>query len=474
MSAAEMTLIDAARALRAGQVSSAELTEQCLSRIERLNPGLNAFLTVTADIARAQARQADEERRGGMDRGPLHGIPIAHKDLFCTAGVRTTSGSKVFEHYVPNFDAAVVERLREAGAVMLGKTGMHEHAYGITCANPHFGAVRNTWDRERIPGGSSGGSAAAVAAGLCLLATGSDTGGSIRVPAAYCGVTGLKPTFGLVSKYGALPLAFSLDHAGPIARTVRDVAVALAALAGYDRRDPASARGHAPPLLQDLLPPPAIETLAGVKIGIPENFFFERLDPQVDNAVHFMAYRAQDLGAELVALRVPDGTQLNVIAQVTLLVEAAAVHEPYIRKRRKLYGADVRTLIDMGRVIPGVDYVQAQRLRRRAQGVYRSILKQVDCLLVPTTPIVAPMIGQTEVAIDGQTEDVRLASTRLVRGFNALGLPALAMPAGFTRGGLPIGMQLVGRPFGERELLRIAAALEDATGHVARRPEMAG
>jgi aspartyl-tRNA(Asn)/glutamyl-tRNA(Gln) amidotransferase subunit A len=464
-----MTLIEAAKALRAGQVSSAELTGECLQQIERLNPRLNAFLTITADIAREQALQADRERRSGMDRGPLHGIPIAHKDLFCTAGVRTTSGSKLFENFVPKFDAAVVERLREAGAVMLGKTCMHEHAYGITCDNPHFGAIHNPWDLARIPGGSSGGSAAAVAAGLCLMGTGSDTGGSIRVPASYCGVTGIKPTFGLVSKYGALPLGFSLDHVGPIARTVRDVAVSLAAMAGPDKRDPNSARRHA----DDLLPPDEIPSLAGVKIGIPENFFFERVDMQVDNAVHFMAYRAQDLGAELVSLRVPEGRQLNTIAQITLLVEAAAVHEPYIRKQRKLYGDDVRTLIDTGRVIPGVDYVQAQRLRRRAQEVFRAILKQVDCLLVPATPITAPAIGQTEVAIGGETEDVRIASTRLVRGINALGLPSLAMPAGFTRGGLPIGMQLIGRAFGEKELLRIGAAIEDATGHTLRRAEVA-
>ncbi len=465
-----MTLIETTQALRAGKVSSAELTEECLKRIESLNPRLNAFLTVTAEIAREQALQADRERRSGMDRGPLHGIPIAHKDLFCTAGVRTTSGSKVFENHVPKFDAAIVERLREAGAVMLGKTSMHEHAYGITCDNPHYGAVHNPWDLARIPGGSSGGAAAAVAAGLCLLGTGSDTGGSIRVPASYCGVTGIKPTFGLVSKFGALPLGFSLDHAGPIARTVRDVAVSLAAMAGPDKRDPNSAHRHA----DDLLPPDEIPSLAGVKIGIPENFFYERIDLQVDNAVHFMAYRAQDLGAELVPLRVPDGRQLNTISQITLLVEAAAVHEPYIRKQRKLYGDDVRALIDMGRVIPGVDYVQAQRLRRRAQEVYRSILMQVDCLLVPATPITAPNIGQTEVAIGGETEDVRIATTRLVRGINALGLPSLAMPAGFTRGGMPIGMQLIGRAFGEKELLRIGAALEDATGHTKLRPGIAG
>jgi aspartyl-tRNA(Asn)/glutamyl-tRNA(Gln) amidotransferase subunit A len=463
-----MTLLEAATLLRSGQTCSVELTTIALQRIERLNPRLNAFLTVTGEIALREARKADDERREGLDRGPLHGIPIAHKDLFCTNGVRTTAGSKLWADYVPNFDAAAVERLREAGAVMLGKTHMHEHAYGVTSDNPHFGPAHNPWNLEHSPGGSSGGSAIAVAAGLALLATGTDTGGSIRVPAAYCGVTGLKPTFGLISKFGVMPLAFSLDHVGTLTRTVRDAALALAVLAGPDRRDPSSAHRT----LDNLLPPPAIESLAGVKIGLPENFYFERIDPQIDNAVHFMAYRAQDLGAELVQLRVADGRQLNTIAQITLLVEAAAVHEPYIRKRRALYGDDVKALIDMGRVIPGVDYVQAQRLRRRAQLVYRQLFQQVDCLLVPATPLLAPRIGQTEVAINGQTEDTRLASTRLARGINALGFPALSLPAGLTRGGLPMGAQLIGPPFSERRLLHIAAALEDATGHTALRPKL--
>jgi aspartyl-tRNA(Asn)/glutamyl-tRNA(Gln) amidotransferase subunit A len=463
-----MTLLEAAARLRRGQLSSVELTTAALHRIEQLNPRLNAFLTITGEIALREARQADRERREGLDRGPLHGIPIAHKDLFCTRGVRTTAGSALWREYVPNFDAAAVERLREAGAVMLGKTHMHEHAYGITSDNPHFGAARNPWHPEHIPGGSSGGSAIAVAAGMAWLATGSDTGGSTRVPAAFCGITGLKPTFGLVSKYGAMPLAFSLDHVGVLTRTVRDAAVGLAALAGPDPRDPSSARRH----LDDLLPPPVIDTLAGVKIGLPANFYFERVETQIDNAVHFMAYRAQDLGAELVEVRVADGRQLNTIAQVTLLVEAAATHEPYIRKRRALYGSDVRALIDMGRVIPGVDYVQAQRLRRRAQGVYRHLFQQVDCLLVPTVPLLAPRIGQQEVALAGQSEDTRLASTRLARGINALGFPAISIPAGLSRGGLPMGAQLIGPPFSEVRLLHIAAALEDATGHVAREPAL--
>ncbi|MBL0157189.1 MAG: Asp-tRNA(Asn)/Glu-tRNA(Gln) amidotransferase GatCAB subunit A [Bryobacterales bacterium] len=454
-----MTALQAAAALRARQISSLELTLGCLARIEKLNPQLNAFITVTAELAIEQAKRADRELAEGLDRGPLHGIPVAHKDLLCTNGVLTTSGSKIFANYVPSFDAAVVDNLQRAGAVMLGKTGLHEHAYGITSTNPHYGAIRNPWDPERIPGGSSGGSAVAVATGMALLATGSDTGGSIRVPASYCGVTGLKPTFGRVSKFGALPLGFTLDHIGPITRTVRDTAAALQVMAGFDARDTASIDRTVP----EYMPPAGELSLAGVRIGIPQNFFFENLDQTVDNAVHFIAYTAEDLGAELVSFRVPDGRQLNVIAQVTLLAEAASVHEPYLRRRRMEYGDDVRALLDMGRLIPATDYLQAQRLRKRILGVYLGLLQKADCLLVPATPITAPLIGQSEVAIGETVEDTRLASTRLVRGFNALGLPVLSMPAGFSPAGLPIGCQLVGRPWCEAELLRIGAALEDRT-----------
>lgn len=459
-----MTALEAAAALRARKVSSVELTVQCLAQIEKLNPKLNAFITVTASTALAEARKADEELAEGQDRGPLHGIPVAHKDLFCTNGVRTTSGSKVFSSHIPNFDAAVVERWREAGAVMVGKTGLHEHAYGITSTNPHYGAIHNPWNPECIPGGSSGGSAVAVATGMALLGSGTDTGGSIRVPASYCGLAGIKPTFGRVSKFGALPLGFSLDHMGPLGRTVRDVAAGLQAMAGHDKRDNTSARRPVP----DYLPPAGEISLQGVRIGMPVNFFYERLDQQVDNAVHFMAYTAQDLGAELVDVRVPDGRQLNTVSLVTLLSEAASVHEPYIRKQRASYGDDVRTLIDMGRVIPATDYLQAQRLRKRMLGVYQNILRSVDCLLVPCTAIFAPKIGQAEVEIAGSMEDTRLASTRLVRGFNALGLPVVSLPAGFSNEGLPVGCQLVGRAWGEKELIRIAAALEDRAPHYQR------
>lgn len=461
-----MTIVEAAAALRRRQVSSVELTLDCLARIERWNAELNAFITVTADAALAQARTADAELASGLDRGPLHGIPIAHKDLFCTRGVRTTGGSKTFADSVPEFDAAVVERLRNAGAVMVGKTNLHEHAYGITSENPHYGAVRNPWDRERSPGGSSGGSAVAVATGMALGATGTDTGGSIRVPASWCGITGLKPTYGRVSRFGVLPLGYSLDHVGPMALTVRDTALLFEAMAGYDPRDPSSVDRPVP----RCLPPEEEPSLKGIRIGLPRNFFFERIERDVDAAVFFMAYTAEDLGAELERLRVPDGDQLNALAHITLLVEAAAVHEPYLRKRRSSYGEDVRTLLDMGRVIPAVDYVQAQRLRRRILGVYLDILRRVDALLVPATPMTAPRIGQKTVEIGGLSEDTRIAATRLLRGINLLGLPVLALPAGLSSAGLPIGCQLIGRPWEEPLLLRIGAALEARTGFVRRPP----
>jgi len=451
-----MTVLEAATALRQGRISSASLTLNCLQRIKDLNPSLNAFQTVTAERAMEDARRADRELASGMDRGPLHGIPIAHKDLLCTKGVLTTSGSKVFAAHVPDHDATVVGRFHDAGAVLLGKTAMHEHAFGITSNNPHYGAVHNPWDPDRIPGGSSGGSGAAVASGMALLATGSDTGGSIRVPASYCGIVGLKPTFGLVSKHGALPLGFSLDTVGPMALTVRDLAAALNVMAGHDPADPSS---RSRPRVD--FQPAAEADLRGVRIGLPGNFFFDRVDAQVDNAVHFMAYTAQDLGATLEEVRVPDGEQLNAIAQVTLLAEAASVHEPYIRKQRSAYGDDVRALLDMGRLIPATDYIQAQRLRRRMIGAFNAVFRRVDCLFVPCTPAPAPRIGEKETVIAGASEDVRLAATRLVRGVNALGFPSLAMPAGLTGERLPLGLQIIGPAWSEALLLRIGAAIEE-------------
>lgn len=457
-----MTLLEAAAALRARKVSAVELARTSFDAIRRLNPRLNAFQALMEESAMESARQADRELASGIDRGPLHGIPVAVKDVFCTRGVATTCGTKVWADYVPNHDAAVVERLAAAGAVIAGKTGMHELAYGITSTNPHYGAVRNPWDTERIPGGSSGGSGAAVASGMVFAAMGSDTGGSIRIPASYCGVVGLKPTFGRVSRYGVRPLDFSLDHMGPLARSSRDAAAVLNAIAGHDTRDDTSSRRP----VEDYIPG-AEPSLSGVRVGVPENFYFDRVEEDVEAAVRGMAVRAAELGACVSAVRVPDIAGLNAVGRVILLAEASALMEPYLA-RREDFGADVLALLDQGRMVPATDYVNAQRLRRVFMRQFRALWNGVDCLLTPTTPNTAPPIGETGTVIRGEPEDVRLAATRLVRGINVLGAPAVSVPCGRDRGGLPIGMQLVGRPFSEALLLKAAQALAPGEAPTAR------
>jgi len=450
-----MTIREAADALRSHRFSSVELTSAAVARIERTNPSLNAFITVTADQAMKQAQEADAELAAGRDRGPLHGIPIALKDLFLTRGVRTTAGSKVYENYVPDRDAAVVEKLEAAGAVMLGKLNMHELAYGITSANPHFGAVRNPWNAAHSPGGSSGGSGAAVAAGLVYAAMGTDTGGSIRIPASFCGTVGLKPTYGRVSRYGVLPLGYSLDHVGPLTRSVRDAAIVLSAIAGHDRRDETSSRL---PII-DYEPDEGC-SIRGLRIGFPENFYFERLDGDVESSVRGAVARAESLGAVVKSVRVPDIAALNAVARVILLAEASAMMDSCMEPRGN-FGPDVRALLDQGRLLPAIDYVNAQRLRRLMRRQFERVWSEVDCIFLPTTPNTAPKIGATTVRLGDADEDVRLATTRLVRGINALGYPALSIPCGLSASALPIGLQIVGPAFEEALILRIGAALED-------------
>ena len=457
-----MTILEAVQALRQRTVSSAELTEAALRRTGEINPKLNAMITVLDQGARAQAQAADAELARGADRGPLHGIPVAVKDVFETRGVRTTAGSVIFMHNVPARDATVVEKLAAAGAVLVGKTGMHELAYGVTSNNPHFGAVRNPWDTDRIPGGSSGGSGAAVSADMVFMAMGSDTGGSIRIPAAFCGTVGLKPTTGRVSRFGVLPLDFSLDHMGPLTRSVRDAAVTLSAIAGFDPRDETSSQEP----VGNYLPAPDC-SIRNVRIGLPQNFYLERLDPDVDMAVRRMAATAESLGARMIPVRVPDIEALNTVGRVILLAEASAVMEKYIGNRDQ-FGADVLSLLDQGRLLPATDYVNAQRLRRIMQREFAQLWSQIDCLFTPTTPMAAPRIGEKTVSLGEFTDDVRLATTRFVRGINVLGLPAISIPCGADRRGLPLGLQIIGRPFDEALILQVAAALEDASGKSAR------
>jgi aspartyl-tRNA(Asn)/glutamyl-tRNA(Gln) amidotransferase subunit A len=449
-----VTLREAAQAFRERQLSSSEITKSAIDRIDHMNPALNAFITLFPQTAMDRAKLADLERKDNVNRGPLHGIPVAVKDVFDVRGVRTTGGSKVID-YVASEDAAVVTALENAGAVLMGKLNQHELSYGITSNNPHFGAVRNPWDMERIPGGSSGGSAAAVAADLVFAALGTDTGGSVRIPASYCGVVGFKPTFGRISRFGVLPLASSLDHVGVLARSVRDTASVFKAIVSYDPRDPSSSRHH----VVDYTPQNNIN-LQGLRLGFPEKFFFERLDPEVESAVRGAIARAGTLGADVKPVKVPDMEAINTVGYIILLAEAAATLERYMGDRKKL-GADLLTLLDQGRCLPAVDYVNAQRLRRKQQIEFAAVWSEVDCLITPTTPNTAPRIGEELIRFRDADQDVRAIATRLVRAFNVLGLPALSMPCGLSSQGLPIGLQLVAAPFQESTLLQLGTVLED-------------
>ena len=438
-----MNILEAAAQLRARKISSVELTRACLDRIEAVNPKVNAFITVTREEALRSAAVSDAELAQGTDRGPLHGIPVAYKDLIFTKGIRTTAGSKIYETFVPDHDAKLVRDLAQAGVVMVGKTGLHELAYGITSTNPHYGAVRNPYDLSLIPGGSSGGSGAAVAAEMCFMAMGSDTGGSIRIPASFCGTVGLKPTFGRVSNHGCFPLGFSLDHMGPLTRTTRDAAICLEAMS--------SLRGSVPA---------KSSVIQGLRIGIPKNYYFDRTQPEVAAGVRKMAEAAKALGAQVNEVEVMDIDAINAVARIILLVEATAAVSQHLHKR-ELFGADTLALFDQGRLIPGVDYVNAQRLRKRYQKEFAKVWNHCDCLFAPATPTTAPSIGQTRMIIDGVEDDVRLATTRPMRAINVLGLPVLSLPCGQDPAGLPIGLQIIGRPWDEATLIRIGAALED-------------
>lgn len=435
-----MTIEEAGKALRTRKISSVELTQQCLARINELQPKLNAWITVTADSALAEAKKCDEELAQGHDRGPLHGIPIGLKDLFYTKGVLTTGGSKLFADFVPDEDADIVISLREAGAVSLGKLNMHELAYGITSTNYWYGAVRNPWDTDRIPGGSSGGSGVAVATGMAFMAIGTDTGGSIRIPASFCGICGIMPTFDLVSRKGCLPLGWSLDHVGPMAATVRDTALSLTALTGVNY------------LSEE-------KSLKGIRIGIPTNFFFDRCDAEIQASIEKMAESARSAGAEIQRLEIDGIEEFVQVARTTLMAEAANSLRDHLEEREK-FSPIALGLMDEARQISGADYVQAQQKRAELTQRLKKAFQQVDCLFVPGTNIAAPEIGATTVEINGITDDVRLAITRTLRPINATDLATLSMPSGFSSSGLPLGLQIIGRPHEESLLFRIGSAIE--------------
>lgn len=460
MSDVALLPLQAASALiHSRRASSVDLVRACLDRIARHDRELGAFITLTADSALDEAKRADADLANGHDRGPLHGIPIALKDLYDTAGVRTTGGSRIYGDRVPEKDSAVVETLRSAGAVFLGKLNLHEWALGVTNQNPHFGPACNPWDISRIPGGSSGGSAVAVASGFCFMSPGSDTGGSIRIPASLCGVAGLKPTYGRVSLRGAIALSWTLDHAGPLARTVGDLALALNAIARHDPLDPSSAD-----IATEDYPSGLEDGAAGVRIVIPTNHFFDEVDPEVDAAVREAARVLTSLGASVTEMALPRVELLAPTQRAILLTDAAAVHREHLRERAADIGADVLTRLRTGQTLTGMDYAQARRDRDELRREWLAVLREQDVILSPTTLITAP-------SRDGQ--DAVAAAQRLTANtspFNLTGLPAISVPCGFSAAGLPIGLQLAAGPWREGLLLRVARAYEHATPWHERQP----
>jgi aspartyl-tRNA(Asn)/glutamyl-tRNA(Gln) amidotransferase subunit A len=463
-----LNIESASTLIKTKKVSPVELTRACLSRIERLNPQLNAFITVTAESALAEARQAEAEIQQRRWRGALHGIPIALKDLVDTAGVRTTAGSELFKDRVPAEDAEVVRRLKAAGAVLLGKLNMHEFAYGGSSAVSFFGPVRNPWNVAHSPGGSSGGSAAAVAAHLCYGAIGSDTGGSIREPAAYCGIVGLKPTYGRVSTAGAIPLSWSLDHLGPMTRTTVDAALMLQVLAGYDPRDSDSLDMSIPDYAAAMRS--ATSTL---RVGIPRDFFFEGLDPDIHAAMEAALSVLKTLtGAQLdIAPLATNGTYASVMDPciAILQAEAYAYHQDYVAKSPELYQKPTIERILAGTKITTPTYIQS---RRKMEELRRSISRGfagVDLLITPTTPV--PPFAIADLQSDPTTmrpKEVRML--RNTRPFDMFGAPTISVPCGFTQSGLPIGMQITGALGDEGTVLRLARAYEQATEWHKRQP----
>jgi len=455
------------RLFRARELSPVELTKLMLSRIEQLNPKLNAFITVTGEVALAQAKKAEAElfaprgRRGHRDRGPLHGIPISLKDNIYTKDVRTTAGSKILKDFVPQHDAAVVTQLKEAGAVLLGKTNMHEFAYGVTTNNPHFGPARNPWDLSRIPGGSSGGSAAAVAAGLCYGSIGTDTGGSIRIPAALCGIVGIKPTFGCVSVADVIPLSPRLDCVGPLARSAADAALLL---------DPIFVRGKEPALRNAT----KSSNRFTFRLGVPKEFFLKIVSVGIEQAFEQALRVLRKLGAKLREVSIPLLHETEDAGNQIAWPEATHYHQHagWFPSHAADYGEDVRTRLELGGKVPATSYLQAIEVRDRFIEHFHAAMAKanIDALVVPTTPIPAPLIGEETTPIAGTNHPTRALLLRNNRPANLGGLPAISIPCGLTPDGLPIGLQLIGCVTDEAVLVRIAHAFERSCPPLPRPP----
>jgi aspartyl-tRNA(Asn)/glutamyl-tRNA(Gln) amidotransferase subunit A len=458
-----LSLAEAAKLIETREVSPLELTDACIARAEALDATLHAYLTMTFDTARKEARAAGEDIAAGNYRGPLHGIPFAIKDLYETAGVVSTAGSQLREHYVPAEDARTVELLKQAGIVMLGKLNLHEWAMGGTNVNEYYPTPRNPWDLERVTGGSSGGSGAALAAGYCYGSLGTDTRGSIRIPAALNGITGIKPTWGRVSIRGIVPLNWSLDHSGPMARTAEDCALILNVIAGYDERDPTTADVPVPDYAASLAP----QRLEGVRIGIPRNFFLDSniVEPVMVSATRAAGEALASLGAEVVDIDFPDGIDFE--QSRAFFAEATWYHAEQFKEHPEMYGKTIQQRMIDNAGITGADYVRDRMRQLELQQAVRHLMRDIDLVLTPTSPIIAPKIAEVDTSIPGGTILARNTSP-----FNVAAVPTISMPAGFSPEGQPIGVQLSGRWWEEGLVLRAAHAYQQVTDWHKKRPPL--
>jgi aspartyl-tRNA(Asn)/glutamyl-tRNA(Gln) amidotransferase subunit A len=463
----QLTVAQLGRRIQRKAVSPVEVAEAFIERIEALEPKLNAFITRTFDEAMEAAQVAEKEIQQGGYKGPFHGVPIGFKDLFWTKDVKTTSGSQIDKDFVPEEDSEVVARFKAAGAYTIGKLNMVEYAFGPTGANAHYGSPRNPWDTERMPGGSSSGSGVAVAAGEAPLAMGTDTGGSVRIPASLCGLTGLKPTFGLVSRFGVTPLSWTLDHPGPLAHSAQDVALAMNILAGHDPRDPGSANRPAVDYTKDF-----DKGLRDLRIGVPRDYVWDLMDPEVEQSFKAAMAQLESLGARIEEVPFPELAYAEAVSSTIITTEANAYHARNIRTQGDLFDPAVRRRVEGGFFISSGQYMQALRVSAMVGKKMREIMGHVDLIATPTTAAPAPTIGETLTTVNGHPAPTRETLLRLTRIFNLNGPPAISLPSGFSSGGLPIGLQLVGKPFDDALVLRVAHAYQQATDWHVRRPSL--
>jgi aspartyl-tRNA(Asn)/glutamyl-tRNA(Gln) amidotransferase subunit A len=462
-----MSLVAVAKAIAEKRLSSREVTQSCLQRIAQWQPRLNAFMAIEAEPALAAADAADAALAKGDNHGALHGVPLAHKDMYYDVGKVVTCGSLIRRDFVATTTSTALQRLKDAGTVRLGSLQMVEFAYGPTGHNVHYGAVHNPWAIDHITGGSSSGSGSAVAARLTFAALGSDTGGSIRMPAHFCGVTGLKTTVGRVSRAGAMPLSQSLDTVGPLAQSAEDCALLLGLMAGADPEDPTASSVPVPDYMAATKGP-----LKGLRIGVPTAFYVDDLDSEVARILDETIAVLKKEGAEIVKVELPDQRQLTAACQLVIAAEAAAFHKRWMIERPGDYGPQVLMRLQNGLAIPAVSYLEAMRWRGPALAAHLSAVAGTDAVLAPVGPVPAPTIAESDVGNSPDAESVIQRLTRFTRPVNYLGLPSLAIPSGFTRSGLPVGMQLIGRSFDEAMLLRIGAAFQRATDFHGRVPEL--